>query len=1147
MTQAFLPLSVDDIIITDELARRPARSFNHKVEAEALASLVEELAERPENLLQKLVDTLIGMGIADSAGISLLEEGEGDEQFRWVALAGQWGQFRDGLMPFDASSCGVVIERDAVLLFEHPQRFFPAAAVHPLIHEILLVPFYAQGQTIGTLWISAHDPGRKFDAEDVRLLRSLGRFASAGYQMKQALGVSRAGEAVSRAALEADLAGMRRLHELHARLATENDLSAALDAVLAVACEFTATDRGCVQLVSNDGERLEIFAHRGYEPDSPFIRHFLHEGSRPVYEAARSHRQRIVIEDIESFPLLLGTRDREVVLMEGIRATQSTPMISRKGENLGVLSTQFRQPHRPTAEQLRLIDLLAWTAAGFLERHHAEAGLRQSEERYLGLFNAIDQSFCVIKLAFDSQDNPTDYQFLEVSRSFESLTGIKDAVGKWMRSIAPDEGQLWFDNYGRVALTGEPAQFEASSSTLGRWWSVYAYRIGDPAERTIAVFFTDVTARKQSEAALHESEERYRHIVEGAEDFAIVTLDKHGKIVSWNSGCERLLGYAEAEAIGRPGAMFFTPEDQEAGMPDHEMNRAQSDGRAVNERWHVRKDDSRFWGSGLMMRLDQDGGGYLKMFRDRTAEHEAEAALVALNVDLERQVIVRSQERGRMWEQSPDLFAVINLSDGGFEEVNPAWTATLGWTANEIVGRTFADFVHPEDIGQSVEAFEEAKLGIPLRRFENRYPTKGGELRWFSWLAVPEGRKIYATGRDVTAEKQQAEALARAEDALRQSRKLESMGQLTGGVAHDFNNLLTPIIGGLDILQRRGIGGPRDQRLIAGALQSADRARILVQRLLAFARQQALQTEPVDVSALVKGMGDLVTSTIGPQITVAVEIRSEPLVAMADANQLEMAILNLSVNARDAMPEGGTLRITAEAEFIDADHRSKLISGNYIRISMADTGMGMDEATRARAIEPFFSTKGVGKGTGLGLSMVHGLATQLGGGLLVSSSVGLGTNVELWLPATDQPVETVGPNAASIGNGKAAGVALVVDDEQLVRASTADMLADLGYQIVEAGSAEEALALIEKGLAPALVVTDYLMPGMTGADLAYALRNKRPGTPVLLVSGYADAESIAPDLPRLAKPFLQFDLAASIASILVQGLSDETGPGRISR
>jgi signal transduction histidine kinase len=285
------------------------------------------------------------------------------------------------------------------------------------------------------------------------------------------------------------------------------------------------------------------------------------------------------------------------------------------------------------------------------------------------------------------------------------------------------------------------------------------------------------------------------------------------------------------------------------------------------------------------------------------------------------------------------------------------------------------------------------------------------------------------------------------------------MGQLTGGVAHDFNNLLTPIIGGLDMLQRRGLGGDREQRLITGALQSAERAKTLVQRLLAFARRQPLQPTAVDIASLVTGMADLVASTTGPQIKVVVEVSDNLPAAKADANQLEMALLNLAVNARDAMADGGTLRISATSEMIGPRDRSKLKPGFYIRLSVADTGAGMDEVTLARAIEPFFSTKGVGKGTGLGLSMVHGLASQLGGALSLSSKPGLGTSVDLYLPVSTGPAEAWrGPREAA-AKVNAIGTALLVDDEDVVRASTADMLAELGYEVVEAASAEEALRI----------------------------------------------------------------------------------------
>jgi CheY-like chemotaxis protein len=262
-----------------------------------------------------------------------------------------------------------------------------------------------------------------------------------------------------------------------------------------------------------------------------------------------------------------------------------------------------------------------------------------------------------------------------------------------------------------------------------------------------------------------------------------------------------------------------------------------------------------------------------------------------------------------------------------------------------------------------------------------------------------------------------------------------------------------------------------------------------------------------------------------------VEIAQDLPAAMVDPNQLEMALLNLGVNARDAMPDGGTLRITAAEEVIRGGHRSKLSPGRYVRLSVADTGIGMDEATLARAVEPFFSTKGIGKGTGLGLSMVHGLASQLGGTLTIQSRLGVGTNVELWLPVTDAPAQPADGSPGAAPSVVTVGTALLVDDEDLVRMSTADMLSDLGYSVVEAASAEEALRLMQNGLRPDLLVTDHLMPGMSGADLARAVHAERPGTPVLVVSGYAESEGIAPDLPRLSKPFRADELAGSLAQL----------------
>ncbi len=388
---------------------------------------------------------------------------------------------------------------------------------------------------------------------------------------------------------------------------------------------------------------------------------------------------------------------------------------------------------------------------------------------------------------------------------------------------------------------------------------------------------------------------------------------------------------------------------------------------------------------------------------------------------------------------------------------------------------------------------------------------------------------------DVTQRIRDQALLAEAQEALLQSQRLESMGQLTGGVAHDFNNLLTPIIGALDMLRRRGIGGGREQRLINGAYESAERAKLLVHRLLAFARRQPLQSVPIDVGALIMGLADLVATAAGPQVALTFDIADGLPPAKADPRQLEMAIVNLCVNARDAIEGAGVIRICATLETAGSGQARQLPPGRYIRVAVADTGKGMDEATRARAIEPFFSTKGFGEGTGLGLSMAHGLASQLGGILTIDSELGIGTEVAMWLPESDQPVRSEGGAEPAIVIPTNAGTALVVDDEEYIRASIVDMLAELGFTVHETATAEAALRAIDAGLKPDILITDHLMPGMTGVELAHAVRARQPGIRVLIVSGFADAEGIDPSLPRLTKPFVQSDLARHIYGASIRG------------
>ncbi len=489
-------------------------------------------------------------------------------------------------------------------------------------------------------------------------------------------------------------------------------------------------------------------------------------------------------------------------------------------------------------------------------------------------------------------------------------------------------------------------------------------------------------------------------------------------------------------------------------------------------------------------------------------------------------------ERDRLWDLSQDMLARANYA-GMISAVNPAWTRTLGWTESELLTRGYSTFLHPEDEAPTLGAIGQmADTGQPTR-FENRILASSGDWKPIEWTLAPEpdGVNFVAVGRDLSDAKAQEAELEAARDALRQSQKMEAMGSLTGGVAHDFNNLLTPILGSLDLLVRKGLGSEREQRLIAGALQSAERARILVQRLLAFARRQPLQVVSVDMAQLVQGLRELIGSTLGPTIRLDIDIAADMPAARADPNQLEMALLNLAVNARDAMPNGGRLTIAAGPASVTSDASNVLPPGHYIHLSVCDTGTGMDAETMKRAAEPFFSTKGVGKGTGLGLSMAHGLAAQLGGKLLIRSELGKGTTIELWLPISLTAVEQIRrpTEPAPVVEGR--GIAVLVDDDATVRMSTADMLADIGYAVVEACSAEEALGLIQGGVEPALLVTDHLMPGMNGTQLIYELRTTRPDLPAMIISGFAEEEGVDPTILRLTKPFRNSELTEILSAL----------------
>jgi PAS domain S-box-containing protein len=652
---------------------------------------------------------------------------------------------------------------------------------------------------------------------------------------------------------------------------------------------------------------------------------------------------------------------------------------------------------------------------------------------------------------------------------------------------------------------------------------------------------TDISLQVKAEDAAAKTEARFRLIADSTPQM-VWSCRAGGYCDYFNAQWYEFTGAPIGSTDGDAWRDMLHPDDRDAawtqwqralesGSPyrvEHRLRHMSGDYRWVLARAHPERDGesiSRWYGTYTDIEEIVQARRVLQRSRDsleleviaRTGERNLLATLVEttdvmiMAIDLDYNILAINKanlvefERvyGIRTQVGDNLLVLLESQPDLLDPVKAAWSKVLA--------------------GEEITLIEQR--GNPSRA-QSSYEIKYRALR------DNRGAQIgaFQFASDVTERLRDQARLAQAQSALIQSQKLEAMGQLTGGVAHDFNNLLTPIIGSLDMLHRRGIGGVREQRLISAAFESAQRAKVLVQRLLAFARRQPLQPAVIDMGALVKGLADLVDSTVGPQVVLNIDVSGGPHNAKADPNQLEMAILNLAVNARDAIDGAGVIGISVSSRVLEAGEVSDLAPGRYARLAVSDTGRGMDQVTLSRAVEPFFSTKGVGQGTGLGLSMAHGLACQLGGALTIASQPGRGTEVSIWLPESNE-APAIGDNDTGQRRSLSAGAALLVDDEECIRLSTADMLTELGFKVHEAASAEAALEAIDAGLAPDLLITDHLMPGMTGVQLARRVRERRPESKILIISGFAEVEGIDPSLPRLTKPFVQSDLAAAMADL----------------
>jgi len=658
----------------------------------------------------------------------------------------------------------------------------------------------------------------------------------------------------------------------------------------------------------------------------------------------------------------------------------------------------------------------------------------------------------------------------------------------------------------------------------------------------------DVTERHIAEAQLRNSEEKFRTFAQALPNH-VWSAGPEGQLDWFN---EQVLSYSgcDHDTLAGGGWMQIVHPD-DIGRASAAWAHALATESLYEIEFRIRRRDGAyrwFLARALPMR-DADGvlTRWLGTNTDMEEQRAAREILMSTNAALEQRVQAQARERERIWNLSQDLLVVVG-ADGYFRSVNPAWTRILGFQPEEVVGRHLNELIYPADKEVTLRALDQAAHDT-VNQFENRYLHKDGGFRWFSWSASHDSNGVvYANGRHITAEKEAAIALARTEETLRHAQKMDAVGQLTGGIAHDFNNLLQGITGSLELLKLRIEAGRYDNigRFVTGAITSANRAAALTHRLLAFSRRQPLDPKAVKVNPLVASMEDLLRRTLGERIQIELVLAGGLWPTLCDPNQLENAILNLCINARDAMPDGGKLTIeTGNAHLDDAYAAGVrgLAPGQYACICVSDTGTGMSRDVVERAFEPFFTTKPLGQGTGLGLSMIYGFAQQSEGHVRIYSEVGQGTTVKLYLPRFRGalPGENAAPRLGEEHLSLERETVLVVEDEAVVRALIVEVLDELGYRALEAEDGPSGLAMLQSRVKIDLLVTDIGLPGLNGRQLADAARVLRPELKVLFMTGYAENAAFANGflehgMEMITKPFAMEKLGSRLREMVERRL-----------
>ncbi len=746
---------------------------------------------------------------------------------------------------------------------------------------------------------------------------------------------------------------------------------------------------------------------------------------------------------------------------------------------------------------------------------------------------------------------------------YHKLVGHRPIIGKTVAEALPDATEQGFlgllDDVYRsgLAYSAAGAKYEVQAEPGGPIAERYVDFVFQPivdADGAVSGIFVqgvDVTARMAGEASLRANEDRNRQILDSAIDYAIIAIDRQGLVTRWNEGASRIFGWTESEMLGRTLERVFTPEDVAAGRLEIEMQGALQTGRGSDERWHIRRTGERFWAVGEMTTLrgeDDAIVGFVKVLSDRTDQRVAEeardrneAALKELAETLEQRVEARTRElRDSMDFARLALSAIdgvgvwtYDIADDRFvcdPNIAALYDIDPDDGAAGVSKDQFLKNLHPDDVASLAATMARGLIDPGDLEMEYRTRHADGSIRWVLsrghtyFDETGKALRRIGVGVDMTKQRQ-------LEEQFRQSQKMEAVGQLTGGLAHDFNNMLTGITGSLEMLQTRIAQGKLDSvdRYVAAAQGAARRAAALTHRLLAFSRRQTLDPKPTDVNRLIYDLEELVSRTVGPLVAIEVVGASHLWPILIDTNQLENALLNLCINARDAMPDGGRITIETANQDLDAAAAAEmdLHAGPYIVLSVTDTGSGMTPEVMARAFDPFFTTKPLGEGTGLGLSMIYGFVRQSGGQVAIESQVGHGTVMRLYFPrdhsgSAIEPLPLPPDEAAPRGAGE---VVLVIDDEPTIRMLICEALEAFGYLGIEAGDGPSGLRIMQSKAKIDLLITDVGLPGgMNGRQVADAARRLRPDLKVLFITGFAETAilndgHLDPGMEILTKPF----------------------------